>query len=815
MVSWYIQYCIPRPFNDNPVNKNFQQAPGAPGISGKWTSSAKSGIGKSLTANSQVSFTISHGILNEVYFPREDNACIRDMELLITNGNDFFSEEKRDTQHETQMMETGIPAFKITNNCNQKNYRIEKEVLTDPLRNTLLQRIKFTSLKGDKGNYRLYVLLAPHISNRSAGNTAWLGAYKGVPMLFAKREGITLALACSLPWKKRSVGFVSTSDGYTDIASNKTMLWEYHSAESGNVALTGEIDVCSSEDEFTLALSFGRDIDEAAQHADASLLAGFESSKKLYMQQWHDWHKKIHEEQPTGIKSGKLFNNSIAVMRMHEADRFPGAVIASLSIPWGFSKGDGDIGGYHLVWPRDLVECSGGFLAFNAEQDALRVLNYLMATQEADGHWPQNMWLEGKPYWNGLQLDQIAFPILLIGRCIKDEKLDTRLLKVAWNTVKKAVTFLINYGPLSPQERWEEESGISVSTLATCIASLLVAADFADDNQETGLAQYCRETADYWNSKIEDWLYVTGTSMAKDVGVDGYYIRINPTGCQSKELPGQILGLKNRPDNEKNIAVNELVSVDALALVRFGLRGADDPKILNTLKVIDAKLKVETPYGPCWHRYNNDGYGEHADGSPFDGTGIGRAWPLLTGERAHYEIAAGNINGAKALMKTMEDFSSHELFSEQIWDTEDIPEKELFKGRHSGSAIPLVWAHAEYVKLCASVSQKKVFDMPDHTIERYIKKKTKSKFDIWRFMLPCPYLTKGNSLRIETEAAAKVHWSSDNWVTFQEADSKDTGFGIYFTDIPHTSLNGGNITFTFFWKEAQQWENKNYIIGVV
>lgn len=790
-------------------------APGAPGIPGKWTSSSKSGIGKSLSSYSQVSFTTSHGILNEVYYPREDNACIRDMELLVTKDEDFFSEEKRHSRHETQMIEPGVPAFKIKNTGYETLYTTEKEIITDPHHNTVLQKVKFSPLMGKLEDFQLYVLLAPHISNQSAENIGWLDQYKGIQMLFAERDGITLALACSLPWKKRSVGFVGVSDGFTDISMHKSMQWEYDRAESGNIALTGEIDLTTGQGEFVLALAFGRDKNEAAQHAHASLLKGFEACKKLYIKQWSDWHKAIEEGKNKEYNSGILFRNSVAVMRMHESFHFAGAVIASLSIPWGNTKGDGDIGGYHVVWPRDLVECSSGFLAFNAQEDALRVMNYLMATQEADGHWPQNMWLEGKPYWDGLQLDQIAFPILLIGRYNSDNGLTDHEKKVAWRTVRRAAGFLLRYGPLSPQERWEEESGISVSTVATCIAALLVAAEMAEENGDHRLAKYCKEEADYWNSKIEDWLYVRNTPLAKECGVEGYYIRINPTGCLAEDLDGQIIGLKNRPDNEKNLPVNELVSVDALALVRFGLRSAKDPKILNTIKVIDAKLKVETPHGPCWHRYNNDGYGEHEDGSAFDGTGVGRAWPLLTGERAHYEVAAGNIKGAQSLMQTMEKFSTHELFPEQIWDSNDIVEKNLFLGSHSGSAIPLVWAHAEYVKLCASVSQKKVFDMPDHTIDRYIKNNNVSKFDIWRFTLPCPYITKGNTLRIITEVPATVSWSCDNWKNVQKKDSIDGGFGSHYIDILLDASDSESVVFTFYWTDAQNWENKNYEIKIV
>lgn len=795
--------------NIPPVN-----APGAPGIPGKWTSSAKSGIGKSLSAFSAISFTISHGTLNEVYYPREDNACIRDMELLVTSDQGFFSEEKRDTRHETQMIEPGIPAYQIANICKQNKYKIEKEIITDPSRSTLLQKIRFKPLEGNRSNYHVYALLAPHIYNSAAGNTAWLGDYKGVPMLFAKRDDISLALACSVPWLKRSVGYVGVSDGYSDIAGNKTMQWEFQQAENGNVALTAEIDI-NNGDEFVLALGFGNDDYEAAQNARSSLLEGYASAKSNYVKQWQNWHKKIDDRRLSeGIRSNRLFRNSIAIMRMHESDHFPGGIIASMSIPWGYAKGDDNIGGYHLVWPRDLVQCSGGLLAFNAHHDAMRVLTYLMATQEADGHWPQNMWLEGNPYWNGLQLDQIAFPILLIGRCRKENKLSEHLEDQCWECVKKGVRFLLKNGPISPQERWEEESGISVSTIAVCIAALLVAANFAEDKNKPDQAQYCREVADYWNSQIENWLYVKDTPLAAKLGVEGYYIRINPDGSPASDFADRTLPLKNRPENERDIKLNELISVDALALVRFGLRNANDPKILNTIKAIDAQLKVDTPKGPCWRRYVNDGYGEQTDGSPYNETGIGRAWPLLTGERAHYEIAAGNIEQAIHLMEAMENFATHDLLPEQVWDTDDIPQRDLYRGQHTGSAVPLVWAHAEYVKLCASISQNRIFDMPDHTTERYIKAGIASKLDIWRPDLSCHHLNKGNTLRIETPEAVKVVWSADNWQTVHETESTDSGLGLFYTDLP-AQLTGSEVVFTLYWHDAQRWEQKNFNLTII
>ena len=123
-----------------------------------------------MNAASQVSFTLSHGIVNEVYFPREDIACTRDMELIVTGPDNFFSEEKRNTHHNIKWIKDGVPAFHIVNTCDKKKYIIEKEIITDPYRDTLLQRIRFRPTSKNKlDSYNLFVLLAPHISNKGAG----------------------------------------------------------------------------------------------------------------------------------------------------------------------------------------------------------------------------------------------------------------------------------------------------------------------------------------------------------------------------------------------------------------------------------------------------------------------------------------------------------------------------------------------------------------------------------------------------------------------------------------------------------------------
>jgi glucoamylase len=246
-------------------------APGWPGIPPRWTSSAKSGLGTAVSRDSRVWFTLSHGILNEIYYPRVDHACTRDLGFIVTDGQTYFSEEKRDARSETSQVARGVPAYQIRNTAVDGRYRIEKEVLTDPWRDVVLQRVRFVPLQGTLTDFRLYALLAPHLSNRGSGNTAWVGDYKGTPMLMAERDNFALALASSAPWLARSVGFVGISDGWQQLQARKTLTRTYLRAENGNVAVTGEIDLDASDGVFVVAVGFGPTAMEAGQHARISL----------------------------------------------------------------------------------------------------------------------------------------------------------------------------------------------------------------------------------------------------------------------------------------------------------------------------------------------------------------------------------------------------------------------------------------------------------------------------------------------------------------------------------------------------------------
>ncbi len=219
--------------------------------------------------------------------------------------------------------------------------------------------------------------------------------------------------------------------------------------------------------------------------------------------------------------------------------------------------------------------------------------------------------------------------------------------------------------------------------------------------------------------------------------------------------------------------------------------------------MVDALLKVEAPQGPLWHRYNGDGYGEHADGSPFDGTGTGRAWPLLAGERAHYELALGCRQAAERLLRTLEQSTGEGgMLPEQIWDASDIPGRERYFGHPSGSAQPLVWMHAEYVKLLRSLQDGRVFDQPPQPVRRYLIDQKASRYWIWRLNNKCRWIQAGKRSRVEVFAPAIMHWSTDGWQTTHDAHTRDVGLNVHTIDLPTPIASGTRIDFTFYWKKA-------------
>jgi glucoamylase len=780
---------------------------GAPGAEPRWTSARKDAVGMAYSAASRIWYTISHGILNEIYYPTIDRPQTRDMQFLLTDGETFVHEEKRDLERIFEYIDADAVAVRLTNSDPQGRYKIIKEIIADPHHAVVLMRVR---VEGDErllSRMKAYAMVAPHLDVGGADNSGFVMDLAGKRVLLASKNGISLVMAANCGFSRASCGYVGSSDGWQDLMNNFSMDWEFGSAPNGNIALTGEIDI-SVQREFVVAISLGEGHHAALTAALGAVTTPFEDSLKRFIQQWR------RAAPPDGLKgaaqdAGRLLQISQNVILSHEDKYYSGAFIASASIPWGQHKSDDDVGGYHLVWTRDMVQSATALLACGRVDTARRALVYLACTQKPDGSFAQNFWINGTPYWAGIQLDEVAFPIILAWRLWKVDGLDDFDVLPF---VERAAGFLVRRSPVTQQERWEEAPGYSPSTLSVVISGLICGAEIARANGAAEFALFLEEHADWIEDHLEDWTVTDRGTLLP--GVPRHYMRIRPPQCgdpyAQEACDKETVRINNRgPGERTDFEARNVVDAGFLELVRYGVRRADDPIIVDSLKVIDHALKVETPMGPCWRRYNHDGYGQRHDGGPFLGWGQGRAWPLLTGERAHYELAAGH--DVVPLIKAIEGFSSEGgMLPEQIWDAPDLPEAGMKLGKFTGAAMPLVWAHAEYVKLLRSVTDGKIFDRISAVAERYGREKRPAPVEIFRLERQLENIAAGRKLRVLADDQFAMVWTTDDWKTTSRKESRNVGPAGYFVDAETEAGKAGRIIFTLQWHQDDRWEGRNF-----
>lgn len=787
-------------------------ASGGPGIEPRWSHSNKDGVGTAYSSDSRLWYTLWRGIVTEVYFRRIDKPQLRDLQYLLTDGVSFFHEEKRHLKATTERLADHALGYHVRSDDPDGRYRIHKHVIGDPHLPCLLVRTRIEAMRADLvDRLRLFVLAAPHLDVGGWGNSATVYDVLGQPVLTAERGGVALALAASRPFVRSSVGYVGTSDGWTDLSEHYDLAWEFDRAPDGNVALTGEIPI-DHRREFTLGLAFGESVAAAVTTLFQSLSTPFEIHRRRFVEQWG---RTARHERPLLSAShdrGRLYRASRSILLAHEDKTYPGAFIASLSIPWGSTVGDEARGGYHLVWTRDLVHTATALLASDGNEAALRALVYLATRQRPDGGFPQNFWVDGTPYWQGSQLDEVALPVLLAGRLSATGGLadfDPRPM------VRRAARYLIERGPATQEDRWEEIGGYSPSTLAACIAGLTCAARFLRADGDAATASFVQEYADFLECHLEPWTATDRGTLFPDL--PRHYVRIRPVPVDQAEPDegpdmGQIR-LPNLPPGTPNeFPAAEIVDAGFLDLVRFGIRRADDPLVVDSVRLVDRVLKVDTPLGPAWRRYNHDGYGQREDGGPYAGWGVGRAWPLLTGERGQYELALGRDPGP--YLETLERFAtSTGLLTEQVWDAPDEPALHLSLGRPTEAAMPLAWAHAEYVNLLRSASDGRVFDRVPEVADRYLARGPhRPLLEVWKFDRRPRSVDPRARLRVLAGAPFRLHTSDDDWRTVRDLDAAGTSLGLYFVDLPPLDVVGRRHVFTFYWTASDRWEGRDYAV---
>jgi glucoamylase len=772
-------------------------APGGPGITPRWTRGSKEAVGTAYSTASRVWYTVAAGICTEVFYPTIDTPQIRDLQFLITDGETFFHDERRDTVSSVECVDEASLGFEIVNVADAPRYTLRKTLIGHPHQDCVLMRTRVEAEPDVLKRLQLYALCAPHLEIGGWHNNAEVVDTKCGRILVAFKGATWMALGATAPLMRCSCGYVAVNDGWTDLHAHGTLDWQYPAAYDGNIALTAQVDLTQGAD-FTLGLAFGDTRHRAITNLFQSLVTPFDANLQRFRDEWNRTARRfaLAVAAPNHQES-VLFERSVNLLLAHEDKSYPGAMIAALSIPWGSSKGDEELGGYHLVWTRDLVQSATALLAAGDKGTPLRVLVYLAVSQRADGGFFQNFWIDGRPYWTGVQLDEVSFPLVLAWRLHEANGLGS------FNPcamAKAACGFLVREGPVTAQDRWEENCGFSPSTLAINIAGLICAAELIAADGDTETAHFVAEYADFLESHVDTWTVTARGVLHPDV--PRHYIRINPNvGGREDPDEGAITIANQRPGDPQEYPAASIVDAGFLELVRYGVRDAHDPIVVDSLKVVDAILKVDLPQGPAWRRYNHDGYGQRADGTSFNGSGVGRPWPLLTGERGHYELAAGR--DAQPYRRALQGFAvGIGLLPEQVWDAAAIPAKLLSPGGPTGAAIPLVWAHAEYIKLVRSIADGRVFDTIAPVRARYASggNRERARLEIWSPIRPVRSIARGRRLRVIAGASFTLHWTTNDGEAQTAMVSTATKLDVWFVDVP--PLSATRLRFTLAFTDA-------------
>lgn len=734
-----------------------------------WAYAAKTGVGASYEAYvdgaykpggptgpvSKVWFSIADGVLTETMYGLIHEAQIKQMRVAVQTPTGL-AVEGADTTAKTEYLHVDSagrplsPAYKVTTTDKQGRFVIEKRIFTDPDRDSLFVRVTVKALKGP---VTPTLVLEPHMANTGGGDT---GA-ASTTALTAFEGKAHLSLKGAKPFAKASASALKDNDALASLKATTTLA-------KGAIVLTAQLPAVAKEATFDFAIGFGPDAKSADASAAATLKTGYKEVLARFNGEgarvgWEDYLASLSELprlREASEDGGKLVQASALMLKVQEDRTYAGALIASLSNPWGDTvDANQSSTGYKAVWPRDFYQCAMALAALGDKQTPLAAFHYLPTVQVGPktpgntgvgGWFLQKSHVDGTPEWVGVQLDQTAMPIMLGWKLWKLGWLPQAELQAYYGRMlKPAADFLVKGGkvglgwnsatitpPFTQQERWEEQGGYSPSTTAAVIAGLVVAGDIAEAAGDKASAELYRKTADDYSAKVEARMVTTKGAF----GDGHYYLRLN-----SDQDPDNKSPVEER-NGQTAVPEDRMLDAGFLELVRYGVRRADDPAIVATPPKLDDQA-MEDLYRvrydftfpgergtfPGWRRYGVDGYGEDvATGANYGADGQmrpgqrGRVWPIFTGERGHYELALAGLSGkpdAAAVKKIRDTYvRAMELFAndgllipEQVWDGVGAASPHGYtRGEGTDSATPLAWSHAEYVKLLRSVSDGQVWD---------------------------------------------------------------------------------------------------------
>ena len=777
------------PADHNPTLNSGGKATDGPGMSSPWAYAGKQGIGASYEAYkdlqysdqaatgtvSKVWFSLAQGIVSETMYGRIHEAQIRELQIAVT-GDGWTAFENTDTDSHVDYIDKDSagrplsPAYRLTNTDKQGRFVIIKDVFTDPDHQSLMMRVTVKALKGP---VTAFVVLDPSMANTSgddqgtASNSS-LSAFQG---------DVALSLKTSVPFTAHNVGFTGVTDGLDDVRAHQQLIAEHDTTggTAGNIVLVGQLPTVKTSSTFDIAIGFGADAKAADAQASATLKSGYFGTLAKFNGTgkavgWEDYLASLTELKsliPVTEDDGKLLYASALTLKVQEDRTAAGALIASLSNPWGDElTTDVSATGYKAVWPRDFYQVAMALAALGDKETPVAAFRYLPTVQVmpttagntgVSGWFQQKSHVDGTVEWAGVQLDQTAMPILLgwklesMGLISHDD-----LMKSYTASLKPAADFLSHGGqvgldwnhavitpPYSQQERWEEQEGYSPSTTAAVIAGLTAASDIANQAGDADGAKLYQAKADEYSSLLEKRLLTTDGKVMGDDKPATYYLRISRT--EDANNPGT----QDERNGHPGLRSDLMVDAGFLELVRYGVRPADDKNIESSLKVIDdqdlpdnLRVRYDFHFGdttvPGFRRYGNDGYGDRLSGGDYAVHGAmqpdqrGRVWPIFTGERGHYELAldslkaggatAADIDAIRSVyVKGMEDFANEGLMiPEQVFDGVGSADPHGYVvGEGTDSATPLAWSHAEYIKLLRSLRDKAVWDRNAPTAQHF------------------------------------------------------------------------------------------------
>ena len=646
-------------------------APGRSVAADVWTTGNKVALGTAVDSPaSPLWFTAVHGGLADLLYPRVDENNLRQFAYLVTDGSSFLFDSMRDGIATSRVIDDRALLYQTTVTDSVHGFKLISDFAVDPARPVLLSRTRYLGPR----SFHVYGYLVPHLVDGGRGQLGWFEADRA----YVSKGARWLAVGSTGSMARHTAGYLRVNDGLEQL-KRFDLAHRYDRAGPGRITLTWEV---PNPADWTVALGLGSTRAATDRDVTKTLKSGFAAVQQAYRNGWLQYAARLDS---LDRRATPLYYYSAEVIKAAEDRQHPGAIVASLALPWGNASLDTlPDAGYRKVWPRDLYHAASGLLAAGDEATAIDVVHFMRNQQLADGSMPQNTDLDGHRVWTGDQLDETADAILL------GVRLSPRIAPDTGPDIAAAAEYLLRHGPSTEQERWEENSGYSPATMAAEIAALRAAARWARDRHRDTEARRWQAGATQWDAQVEAHTYVNRGPLGA-----GYYLRISGAGQPNADDPLQIANGGGTFDQRL------IVDPSFLELVRLGVRQPHDPRVRNTLAILDAADGGDDAgRALAWYRYPHDGYGETTGGGGPDGRG--HPWPLLTGERGVYTVLAGE-NPAPFVHALEVLAGPEQLLSEQVWEGTGAP---------TGSARPLVWAHAEYIVLLRAALTSRVDDQP-------------------------------------------------------------------------------------------------------